>query len=90
MTRIALAFALLALLACNRTANRAQWRRMSAREKTLYVRALLGHEAAKKAKGGNDLRFPQTPEQYVRAIDAAYARGDRRSVDDVFESLAAK
>lgn len=83
--------ALLLTLACARTSvDRAQWQRMSRDEKTLYVRTLLGHEMVKERKGGNDLVFTRPAEEYVQRIDAAYASGDPRDVERVFESFGAK
>lgn len=79
---------LLLLVACARTtASRDDWQRMSHDEKTLYVRSLLGHEKAKERKGGNARRFDRPAEEYVKRIDDAYARGETRAVDEVFESL---
>jgi predicted Fe-S protein YdhL (DUF1289 family) len=79
---------ILLLLACHRTnIDRAQWQSMSPIEKTLYVRTLLGHEKTKEAKGGNDRVFRLPAEEYVRRIDAAYANGDQRSVDLIFEEM---
>ena len=76
------------LLACHRTnIDRAQWQAMSANEKTLYVRTLLGHEKTKEAKGGNARVFTRSIDDYVKSIDDAYARGDRRSVDTIFETM---
>ena len=49
---------------------------MSANEKSLYVRTLLGHEKTKEAKGGNDRVFTRSIDEYVKGIDDAYARGD--------------
>jgi len=60
---------------------------MSANEKALYVRTLLGHEKTKEAKGGNDRVFPLSIGDYVTRIDAAYARGDQRTVDAIFEEM---
>ena len=60
----ALGMTLALLLACARThVDRAQWQRMSASEKTLYVRTLLGHEKVKEAKGGNGRNFDRAPEE---------------------------
>jgi len=90
MTRLVgvAALFLLLLLACHRTnIDRAQWQSMSANEKTLYVRTLLGHEKTKEAKGGNDLMFTRSIDEYVKRIDDAYARGDTRSVDAIFETM---
>jgi len=79
---------LLLLLGCNRTnIDRAKWQAMPPDEKTLYARTLLGHEQAKEAKGGNDRVFKRTADDYVKRIDDAYARGDRRNVDTIFEEM---
>jgi hypothetical protein len=78
----------LLILACHRTnIDRAQWQSMSLNEKTLYVRTLLGHEKTKEAKGGNDRVFTGSIDEYVKAIDDAYARGDQRTVDAIFETM---
>ena len=80
--------AALLLLACHRTnIDRAQWQSMSANEKSLYVRTLLGHEKTKEAKGGNDRVFTRSIDEYVKGIDAAYANGDTRTVDAIFETM---
>ena len=63
---------------------------MSSSEKTLYVRTLLGHEKVKEAKGGNGRAFHQPAEEYAKRIDAAYARGERRDADTLFEEMGAK
>jgi predicted Fe-S protein YdhL (DUF1289 family) len=77
------------VLACQRThVGRREWIRMTPNEKTLYVRALIGHEKAKEAKGGNDRKFPRTAEEYVRSLDRAYAAGDTREVDVIFAEYA--
>jgi predicted Fe-S protein YdhL (DUF1289 family) len=87
--RIAItALFLLLILGCHRTnIDRAQWQSMSATEKSLYVRTLLGHEKTKEAKGGNDRVFTRSIDDYVKGIDDAYARGDMRTVDAIFESM---
>jgi predicted Fe-S protein YdhL (DUF1289 family) len=83
-----LAVLIVILLACHRTnIDRAQWQSMSANEKSLYVRTLLGHEKTKEAKGGNDRVFTRSIDDYVKGIDDAYALGDTRSVDAIFESM---
>jgi predicted Fe-S protein YdhL (DUF1289 family) len=82
--------ALLIVFACARTtATRDGWLKMSHDEKTLYVRSLIGHEKAKEAKGGNQRVYERPAEIYVQEIDAAYARGEQRTVDEVFETLGA-
>jgi predicted Fe-S protein YdhL (DUF1289 family) len=79
---------LLLILACDRTnIDRTQWQSMSPNEKTLYVRTLIGHEKTKEAKGGNDRVFTQNADDYVKRIDNAYARGDQRNVDVIFEEM---
>jgi hypothetical protein len=60
---------------------------MSPNEKTFYVRTLLGHEKAKEAKGGNDRVFTRSVDDYVKRIDDAYAHGDKRKVDAIFEEM---
>ena len=82
---------LLASLACHRTnLTRTQWQQLPQNEKTLYIRTLLGHEKTREAKGGNDLVFTQPAETYVNRIDDAYARGDQRNVDAIFEEMGTK
>ena len=82
------ALLLLLSLACHRTnIDRAQWQAMSPNEKTLYVRTLLGHEKTKEAKGGNDRVFRLSIDDYVKRIDDAYARGDQRTADAIFEAM---
>ena len=80
--------ALVLILACHRTnIDRTQWQSMSSNEKTFYVRTLLGHEKTKEAKGGNDRVFTMSADDYVKRIDDAYARGDQRTVDAIFEGM---
>lgn len=83
-----IALLLFLTLACHRTnIDRAQWQSMSANEKSLYVRTLLGHEKTKEAKGGNDRVYARSIDDYVKSIDDAYAHGDTRSVDAIFETM---
>jgi len=70
--------------------DRAHWERMSRDEKTLYVRTLLGHEKVKDAKGGNARAFDRPAEEYAKRIDDAYARGERRDADTLFEEMGSK
>lgn len=85
------ALLLLLALSCHRTnIDRAHWQSMSQNEKTLYVRTLLGHEKTKEAKGGNRRVFAQSAGDYVKRIDDAYARGDQRSVDAIFEEMGSQ
>jgi hypothetical protein len=86
-----LVFVALLVTACQRTnISRAQWQQMPQNEKTLYVRTLLGHEKSREAKGGNDLVFPLPAGDYVVRIDQAYARGDQRTVDTIFEEMGTR
>ena len=70
--------------------DRAQWKRMSSDRKTLYVRTLLGREKVKEAKGGNARAFDRPAEEYARRIDEAYARGEQRDADTLFEEMGSK
>lgn len=89
MKRLA-ALILIALLSCSRgSIDRAHWQSMSKNDKTLYVRSLLGAEKVKDRKGGNTRHFDRSAEEYVAAIDAAYARGDARDAGEIFESMGA-
>jgi predicted Fe-S protein YdhL (DUF1289 family) len=92
MTRsVGITALLLLILACHRTnIDRAQWQSMPATEKALYVRTLLGHEKTKAAKGGNDRVFARSIDEYVKGIDDAYARGDTRTVDAIFETMGSR
>jgi len=85
------ALALALLIACAQPhVDRARWQHMSPSEKTLYVRTLLGHEKVKEAKGGNGRTFDRPAEEYARRIDEAYARGERRDADTIFEEMGSK
>ncbi len=76
------------MFACGRTAiDRGRWEHMSPNEKTLYVRSLLGHEQARESKGGTPLVHTRPAEAYVQAIDAAYAHGEKRDVDALFDTM---
>ena len=85
------ALAALLLLACAQThLDRAEWQRMSTDQKTLYVRTLLGHQKVKEAKGGNARVFDRPAEEYARRIDEAYARGETRDVDAIFDEMGTR
>jgi predicted Fe-S protein YdhL (DUF1289 family) len=78
----------LLVVACSRTViTRARWQSMPPSEKTLVVKTLVGREKAKAAKGGNEKRFRRHPEEYVHRIDDAYAHGERRDVNALFETM---
>lgn len=87
--RILAALGMTLLLACGRTSiDRAHWQHMSPDEKTLYVRSLLGHEQAKASKGGQPPAHPRPAEEYVQAVDAAYAKGEWRDADILFDTMS--
>ena len=76
------------LLACSADAvTRAEWQRMTAGERELYVRSLIGAEQVKEAKGGGGRDYGRAADEYVAEIDSAYARGDRRNVEEIFAGL---
>ena len=79
---------LFALAACSAdSVTREEWQAMNATEKSLYVKSLLGAEQAKASKGGNNRTFKQSADEYVRRIDDAYARGDRREAAAIFDEM---
>ena len=83
-----IAACLFAIAACSPAhVSDERWRAMSHDDRVLYVQTLLGAEKAKEAKGGTPKRYEAAPEDYVKQIDAAYARGDRRTPDAIFEEL---
>jgi hypothetical protein len=86
IARIALLLLIVAACAPNRV-DRARWQQMSTQEKRIYVESMIGHEQAKAHKGGNDRRFALPADEYVRRIDAQYARGERRNPDTIFEEM---
>ena len=82
---------LLIAASCARThVTREGWQRMSSDRKTLYVQTLLGHEKVKEAKGGNARVFDRPAAEYAKRIDDAYARGERRDADAIFEEMGSK
>ena len=84
----ALALPLLLLVACaQETISREEWQRMPSEDRLLYVRSLVGEQKAKDAKGGRGTAYDRPAEEYVTAIDQAYARGDAREVHRIFEDL---
>jgi hypothetical protein len=83
-----LVLAILLLLACARdTISRDEWRRMPREDRVLYVQTLVAEEVAKDAKGDRGKVRQRPAEEYVNDIDQAYARGDRRNADEIFEGL---
>jgi hypothetical protein len=87
MSRIMLMLLVAAMLtSCARPAGPDEWQKMQPAKKRLYVSQLLGHEQSKQSKGGNQLIFRRSVDQYTRQIDEAYAKGDSRSADAIFHS----
>ena len=86
IARVVLLLLVVAACAPNRV-DRARWQEMSSQEKRIYVESMIGHEQAKAHKGGNERRYALPPDEYVRRIDTAYARGERRNPDTIFEEM---
>ncbi len=75
-------------LACSRDPiDRAKWQQMSNDDRVLYVQSLIGAEQAKTAKGGTAHHYNRAPQEYVAAIESAYARGDGRDPATIFQGL---
>ncbi|HEU4523361.1 MAG TPA: hypothetical protein VFT12_15235 [Thermoanaerobaculia bacterium] len=87
--RLAAALGLL-LAACANPVTRADWQQMTPAEKTLYVNSLLGAEKARERKGGNDRAIDEPPAVIVSRIDAAYAAGDQRPPEEIFNTPAVR
>jgi len=91
MKRAILLLTLVIAMACSHDIDRERWVQMSHDEKIVYVRSLLGHEQAKQQKGGNpNGNFWREPSVYVSRIDEAYANGDRRTAEAIFETMGDK
>ncbi|HYO78694.1 MAG TPA: hypothetical protein VE010_19700 [Thermoanaerobaculia bacterium] len=83
-----MAIVAITLFACAQASiDRGEWQQMSSEDRLLYVNSLIGAERAKDAKGGGGKNVSNAPEQYVAAIDAAYASGDQRKPDEIFATL---
>lgn len=91
MKRIVLQLLLVAALlsaACGRAEISAEkWKAMSPQDKTLVIESLRGYEASRNAKGGTGRAHPRETIWYLDQIDAAYAKGDTRSVTEIWDSL---
>lgn len=80
--------ALLLMLACARESiSRDEWRTMPREDRVLYVKTLLAEEVAKDAKGQRGRVRQRPAEEYVNEIDRAYANGEKRNADEIFEGL---
>lgn len=64
------------------------WAAMTRREKEMVVLAQLGGEAAAGAKGGAVGRYERPAGEYVERIDALYAAGEPRSVQQIWPELS--
>ncbi|HVG23868.1 MAG TPA: hypothetical protein VND45_06920 [Thermoanaerobaculia bacterium] len=84
---LALSFLLLVLSCARTTISAEEWRAMPKDDRVLYVRTLIGAEKAKDAKGGGGKTYARDAQEYVNAIDEAYARGDARQPHEIFEEL---
>ena len=60
---------------------------MPSEDRVLYVQSLIGEQRAKDAKGDRGRTYDRPAEEYVTAIEQAYARGDAREVHEIFEGL---
>jgi hypothetical protein len=78
---------LLALTCARETIDRDRWQHMTHDDRILYVRSLIGAEKVKDAKGGGGRTYDRPAEDYVTRIDQAYARGDARTVPEIFAEL---
>ena len=79
---------LVLLAACSPdTVDPSEWQAMDRQAKILYVKSLVGAEKVKDAKGGGGRDYARPAAEYVAAIEAAYAAGDQRAVDEIFEGL---
>jgi hypothetical protein len=79
---------LVLLAACaSDTVDPSEWRAMDGQAKILYVKSLVGAEKVKDAKGGGGRDYSRPAEEYVAAIEAAYAAGDQRPAHEIFEGL---
>ena len=77
-----------AIASCGRAEISAEkWKGLSPQDKTLVVESLLGHEAARDAKGGQGRAHPRDTIWYLDEIDARYAKGETRSVSELWNEL---
>ena len=77
------------LVGCGQSEMQAErWQQMSADEKDLFVRSLIGGEAAASAKGSEGKRYSRPSSEYVELLDARYREGDRRTVEQIWAELA--
>ena len=87
---VAIAIAMLAIACGTEKVDRNRWDQMNHADRLLYVKSMIGAEQVKQSKGGNDQIHPKPPEEYVTAIERAYAGGDKRAPDEVFAAMGEK
>ena len=76
---------------CSRNiVTREQWMSKNREERLIVVQSFIGGEQAADAKGGNGGRYSKPPQYYLDAIDAAYARGDQHTVNEIWAGLQDK
>ena len=86
----AIAFAMLAIACGTEKVDRNRWEQMNHADRLLYVKSMIGAEQVKQSKGGNDRVHPKPAEEYLAAIERAYASGDKRAPDEVFATMGEK
>ena len=89
MARLTFIFVIAALLvSCARgDVTREDWQRMSVKEKDLIIESFRGREAARDAKGGTGKLHPRSTKFYRERVDEGYAKGDQRTVAQIWEDL---
>lgn len=89
MARLTIVVLMIAtFVACARgEVTRADWQAMDLKEKDLIIESFRGHEAARDAKGGTGRLHPRSTEFYRERIDELYAKGDQRTVTQIWEDL---
>ncbi|MFN2239604.1 MAG: hypothetical protein ABR524_09450, partial [Thermoanaerobaculia bacterium] len=88
---IAIPLLLLAILlsGCGQAEVKAErWQQMGPEEKELFVKSLIGGEAAASAKGSGGKRYSRPSAEYVELLDARYREGDPRTVEQIWPELA--
>jgi hypothetical protein len=86
---IQLLFLAILLAGCGQTEMQPEkWHQLSAAERELFVRSLIGAEAAASAKGSGGKRYSRSASEYMELLDARYREGDRRTVERIWPELA--
>jgi hypothetical protein len=84
---LALAVLVTAVACQGSRVTRERWQAMTADERELTVRALIGGEAAADAKGGTGARYSRPVGEYVAELDRMYGAGDQRDVETIWPEL---